>query len=280
MIRKQAQMLSTGAAGSAPSQAAIDRLGPWFHNIHLPDGSQTAPDHWLGDFPNFKWQRLAACVPEDLSGWSVLDIGCNAGFYSIQLARRGAQVLAIDHDRRYLAQAAWAAEQFGLQERISFEKMEVYELAGLERKFDLIWFMGVLYHLRYPLLALDLVADRVQRMLVLQTLMMTGEEVAEVPEDLPFDYRERMHERGFPKMAFIERKFAGDPTNWWIANHACMDAMVRSANLKVVARPLEETYICEPVPGRRAMNRGMPVIRTEDPEAAEARLAAARRGSD
>src|SRR4051812_58580 len=61
------------------SNSEIASLGPWFHNLHLPDGTQTAPDHELGDFPSFKWRNIAAAVPQDLSGWRVLDIGCNAG---------------------------------------------------------------------------------------------------------------------------------------------------------------------------------------------------------
>jgi tRNA (mo5U34)-methyltransferase len=79
-----------------PASDNIETLGPWFHNLHLPDGRQTAPGHRYGDFPNFKWQRIAHCIPADLQGWSVLDIGCNAGFYSIELARRGADVVGLD----------------------------------------------------------------------------------------------------------------------------------------------------------------------------------------
>ena len=203
------------ARHSASPREEIDRLGPWFHNIHLPGGEQTAPDHWLGDFPSFKWQALGPQLPEDLSGWTALDIGCNAGFYSIQLALRGARVLGVDHDTRFLEQAGWAARQFGLEQRIELCKREIYELAGLERRFDLVLFMGVFYHLRYPLLAIDLIADRVRRLLVLQTLMMPGDEVADGQPDLHIHDRERMHERGFPKMAFIEQRLSGDPTNWW-----------------------------------------------------------------
>ena len=66
----------------------IKELSPWFHNLHLPDGTQTAPDHFLGDFPSYKWREIASCLPEDLTGWRALDIGCNAGFYSFELARR------------------------------------------------------------------------------------------------------------------------------------------------------------------------------------------------
>ena len=67
----------------------IGKLGPWFHNIHLPDGTQTAPDHYLGDFPAWKWAELAPVIPSNLTGWTALDVGCNAGYYSFQLARRG-----------------------------------------------------------------------------------------------------------------------------------------------------------------------------------------------
>lgn len=55
-------------------------LGPWFHNIDL-QGVKTAPDHFLGDYPAVKWRRFSDAIPADLSGRSVLDIGCNAGFY-------------------------------------------------------------------------------------------------------------------------------------------------------------------------------------------------------
>lgn len=246
-------------------QETIARLAPWFQNIHLPNGLQTAPNHWLGDFPMFKWKDIAPSIPADLNGWTALDIGCNAGFYSIELAKRGARVTAIDHDPHYLRQARWVADQFKLQDRITFKEAEVYALAELDQSFDLVLFLGVLYHLRYPLLALDIVSDRVKRLLVLQTLMMPGNEVADVPADLHFHDRARMQEAGFPKMAFIEHRLAGDPTNWWVANHACMQAMIRSANLKLLSRPAEETYICEPAPGWRAMNRLIPTIRTEAP---------------
>jgi len=61
----------------------IEELGPWFHNIEL-EGVSTAPDHFLGNYPSIKWRKFAHAIPADLSGKSVLDIGCNAGFYSIK----------------------------------------------------------------------------------------------------------------------------------------------------------------------------------------------------
>src|SRR5512142_540225 len=85
----------------------LAELAPWFHNLHLPDGTQTAPEHPLGDFPRFKWKQIAPVLPADMRGWRVLDVGCNAGFYSFELARRGARVSGVDIGGRYLEQARW-----------------------------------------------------------------------------------------------------------------------------------------------------------------------------
>jgi tRNA (mo5U34)-methyltransferase len=224
----------------------IAALAPWFHNLHLPDGTQTAPGHFLGDFPTFKWEQVRRHLPADLTGWTALDIGCNAGFYSFELARRGASVTGIDHDPHYLRQARWAAGQYGLVDRVNFLQMQVYDLAATPEKYDLVLFMGVLYHLRYPLLGLDIVARKVGRRLIFQTLTMPGEEKVETPADLPIDQREVMLAPGWPKMAFIEHRLANDPTNWWAPTHACVEAMLRSAGLQVTERPGHEIYVCEP----------------------------------
>lgn len=224
----------------------IASLGPWFHNLHLPDGTQTAPNHPLGDFPRFKWLQIAAHLPESLSGWSVLDIGCNAGFYSFELARRGASVTAIDVDPHYLSQAEWAARRFGLEGRIQFVQMSVYDLARSNAVYDLVWFMGVFYHLRYPLLGLDIVSRKTRRMMLFQTLMTPGDEEAGETLKLSLEDRPRMEEPGWPRMAFIEGRFEDDPTNWWVANHAGVQAMLRSAGLRVAARPASEIYLCAP----------------------------------
>jgi tRNA (mo5U34)-methyltransferase len=124
--------------------------------------------------------------------------------------------------------------------------------------FDLVWFMGVFYHLRYPLLALDLLARRTGRLMMFQTLTMPGDLVRADTFDHPIDEREPMLDVGWPKMAFIEHRFAGDPTNWWVANHAGIEAMLRSSGLRVLARPGHEIYLCEPqAPARAAEARAI-----------------------
>lgn len=226
-------------------QQEIDALAPWFHNLHLPGGIQTAPDHFLGDFPSFKWKRISRMIPEDLTGWKILDIGCNAGFYAIELARRGGQVTAIDLDEHYLNQAEWAAEKFGVSRQIIFKKMQVYDLATLEEEFDLVWFMGVFYHLRYPMLALDILSRKCSNLLLFQSLSMPGREEEEVPGNIDIDDRERLEAKGFPKMAFIEQKLAGDPTNWWVPNTSAVKAMLRSCGFEITGNPDDETYLAK-----------------------------------
>ena len=236
-------MTLESAGATAPEVA---RLGPWFHNLHLPGGEETAPDHPLGDYPAYKWNEIAPHLPQDLSGWTALDVGCNAGFYSFELARRGAFVVGVDLDERYLRQARWARARLGLDERVELRRTQVYDLARSDETYDLVLFLGVLYHLRHPLLALDLLAERTRRLLVLQTLTMPGTAAIDAPDDLDLDERTRLRHPGWPAMAFIEHRLADDPTNWWAPNQACVDAMARSAGLDVVARPGHEIVVCRP----------------------------------
>jgi len=224
----------------------IAALAPWFHNLHLPDGRQTAPDHPLGDFPAFKWEQIAPHLPDRLDGWTALDIGCNAGFYSFALAERGACVTGLDPDERYLDQARWAAARLELQDRVEFRRASVYDLTDTDEQWDLVLFMGVLYHLRHPLLGLDLVARRVRRLLVLQTLTLPGAERAPTPGDLRLNQRARLLDSGWPKMAFVERRLAEDETNWWVPNVAGVEAMARSAGLEPEALPAHEVWLCRP----------------------------------
>ena len=232
----------------------IEALGPWFHNLRI-GGIETAPDHFLGDYPAFKFERFAQALPEDLTGKTVLDIGCNAGFYSIEMKRRGAaEVLGIDSDDRYLAQARFAAEALG-HSGISFENLSVYDVGKLGRRFDVVIFMGVLYHLRHPLLALDLIREHVAGdLLLFQTMQQGSSDILLVPEDHPFHVPGTnrpptfFDNPAYPRMHFIERKFAHDWTNWWAPNKAGAQALLRAAGFTIEAEPEEEVYLCRVAP--------------------------------
>jgi len=230
-------------------RARAAELGPWFHNLDL-NGVSTAPDHFLGDYPRVKWQRFADALPADLRGKSVLDIGCNAGFYCMEMKRRGAdRVLGVDFDEDYLAQARFATEVAGLD--IDFRKLSVYDVGALGEKFDLVIFIGVLYHLRHPLLALDLIHQHVARdLLVFQSMQRGSNSVAPVAADYDFWQTGHFDDPGYPKLHFIEHHYAGDPTNWWAPNRACSEAMLRSAGFAVLQHPEEEVFVCRRVERR------------------------------
>lgn len=232
----------------------VRELGDWFHNMNLA-GVQTAPAHFLGDYPAVKWQRFAHAIPQDLAGVSVLDVGCNAGFYAIEMKRRGAaRVVGVDTDERYLAQARFAARVADAE--IEFHQMSVYQLPSLRERFDIVLFMGVLYHLRHPLLALDLLHEHIaDDLLVFQSMLRGSAGTKDFDADYHFWQMEHFEDPAYPRMYFVEQQYAGDPTNWWIPNRACAEAMLRSAGFAVVDRPEEEVFICHRVPGDAARLR-------------------------
>jgi tRNA (mo5U34)-methyltransferase len=234
-----------GSDRAAPGRAAIEErvreLAPWFHDLDL-HGVRTAPDHPLGNFLENLWATVGGAFPEDMRGLSVLDIGCNAGFYTFRLAERGATVTAIDHDPHYLRQARYAADVLGHD--VEILEMEAYDVPDLGRRFDYVLFMGVLYHLRYPLLGLDRVREVVRRRIVFQTLVRGSMETMDVQEDYPFEEEGIFDDPRFPRLYFLEHRYAADPTNWWVANESGAAALLRTAGFRIEEHAGPGIYFC------------------------------------
>ena len=81
-------------------------------------------------------------------------------------------------------------------------------------------------------------------MFVFQSMQRGSGEAKPLDSDYPFWETELFEAPAFPKLHFIEQRYADDPTNWWIPNRACSEAMLRSAGFGIVAHPEEEVYIC------------------------------------
>ena len=243
MLRASSVAADAGRLESADIRRRVDALGPWFHNINL-QGVMTAPEHPLGDYPALKWRRFAGHIAPHVPGRTVLDIGCNGGFYAIEMKRLGAKrVVAIDYDESYLAQARFAAEV--CETDIEFHRLSVYDVAKLRERFDIVVFMGVLYHLRHPLLALDLINEHVAKdTMVFQSMLRGSTETVPVAENYDFWQADHFDQPEYPKLHFVEQRYASDPTNWWVPNRACAEAMLRSAGFDITARPEDEVYIC------------------------------------
>src|SRR5436309_1479937 len=200
--------------GATELARRIAELGEWFHNIDLK-GTPTAPNHFLGDFPRVKWKEIASVFPEDMTGATVLDLGCNGGFYSLEMKRRGAShVLGVDVDDRYLSQAKFAAETLGLE--IEFQKRFVYDVYQIPGQFDYVFFMGVFYHLRYPLYALDKVIKKVKCKLIFQTMIRGSLASPQLKDDYHFWNKEIFASLDFPSMYITDKKYACEPPNWSI----------------------------------------------------------------
>jgi tRNA (mo5U34)-methyltransferase len=190
----------------------------WYHQIDLGDGIVTPG---VDDTPN----RMAPLeLPSDLSGKSVLDIGAWDGVFTFEAERRGAsRVLATDS-------YCWGGEGWGTKEgfltasRILGSQADDLEIDVMDLSpdivgtFDLVLFVGVLYHLRHPLLALERVAS------------VTGEQ-------LIFDSHTAKVEDPDPVMLFYPgTELNDDPTNWWGANPPAVEAMLRDVGFRRIER--------------------------------------------
>ena len=136
-------------------RAEVERLiaehGRWWHEIELAPGIVTPGD----DSNRMKLPILDALgLPHDLRGKRALDIGCSDGYFSFELEKRGADVVAIDFVPETYTGFATARKILG--SRVDYRMDNVYNLTPDDYgRFDVVLFLGVLYHLRKPLAALD-----------------------------------------------------------------------------------------------------------------------------
>ncbi len=143
-------------------ETQIRELEPWYHKVTLPDGSVTP-----GKIDTArKFDIFSECLPKDLSGTSVLDLGCSSGGLSLAYALRGAEVTGIDSKCREVEQARFLFDSCGLAG--SFHQDDVMN-AWRYGRFDIVNACGLLYHLPYPVLFLDQLSYVCKNQLILAT---------------------------------------------------------------------------------------------------------------
>lgn len=142
----------------------------WWHSFELPNGSLVEGVCSLAGLKN----RLAQFpIPADLRGKRVLDIGCWDGWFSFELERRGAEVMAVDcwDNPRFRQMSA------AYNSRVDYRQLDMYELTPRRvGRFDIVLFMGVLYHLKHPLLALERVCALATELAAVDSFVMREEQ--------------------------------------------------------------------------------------------------------
>jgi tRNA (mo5U34)-methyltransferase len=194
----------------------------WHHIMEFPFGLRSPGAY----DPTDLLQRLGL---GRLDGLRVLDIGARDGFFSFACERLGAEVVAVDHSAPELTGFPVARQIYG--SHVEYVQANVYDLTPeqLGGTFDVVLFLGVLYHLRHPLLALDRVRQLCRGQLWLETLvcdsgLFTGYETRERNGTLAANLRD------LPFAQFLPvARFHSDPTNKWVPNTACVRALLEDA---------------------------------------------------
>jgi tRNA (mo5U34)-methyltransferase len=196
--------MSAGASSHVRSWRQEFESRGWWHSFDLPDGQRI---DGVCKIEGLRKRLEQYPIPEDLRGARVLDIGAWDGWYSFEMERRGAEVLAIDcwdNPRFHQVHAA-------LGSRVEYRQMDVYELRpDVLGRFDIVLFMGVLYHLKHPLLGLERVCSVSAELVAVDSFILAEEQR--------------------PVMEFYETdEFGGQTDNWCAPSLPCLMALCRAA---------------------------------------------------
>lgn len=198
-------------------QQTLEKTG-WWHSFELPDGrliqgvsTLAAQKMRIGQFP----------IPEDLRGKRVLDVGTWDGWFAMEMERRGADVVAIDR---------WENPRFHeirnlLGSRVDYRQLSVYDLDPNQiGRFDIVLFMGVLYHLKHPLLALERVCSVAKDLVAVESFVLRDR------------HRPGLGVEEHALMEFYEHEeFGGQFDNWVAPTVPCLLGFCRTAGFVRVA---------------------------------------------
>jgi tRNA (mo5U34)-methyltransferase len=212
----------------------LKRLEPWFHRIDLGGGLFTKTESVMGepvDHPYGPWQTIQKLLPADLSGITLLDVGCNAGFYALEAKRRGAKrVLGVDGQRQHVRQGLFVRKVLGLE--VEFRRLNVYELSPrVVGQFDITLALGLLYHLKHPILALENLYRVTKELLVIETAIMP---VGETPKSFAYSFgamKAILH-----PLAYVENppESKEQVFNWFLPGIEALMALLRNAGFAEV----------------------------------------------
>ena len=189
---------------------ALYKLG-WYHSFEFPDGTSIEGVQSIAHLRE-RWARFP--LPEDLSGRRVLDIGAWDGWFSFEAERRGAHVTAVD----VVEIPNFLAARERLASRVDYRVTNLYKIPQLELgTFDYVFFLGVLYHVKHPMLALELVCALTRDVAIVECAVIDG----------PAYSSGRREE--IPTLEFFETdELGGHFDNWFGPSVASVMAMCRA----------------------------------------------------
>jgi len=189
-------------------RAQIATVAHWYHRIEVRPGIVTPG---INDSPLVLRQLR---LPDDCRNLRVLDLGTRDGYFAFELERRGAEVLAVDYMPLEVTGFSIASRLVGSRVRYLHENL--YNLnPDTIGTFDLVLFLGLLYHLPDPIRALRIVRSLSRSRMILETLVI---------DDL----------KSVPIMRFFPGdSLGGDPSNYWGPNVACVRAMLAETEFAV-----------------------------------------------
>jgi tRNA (mo5U34)-methyltransferase len=185
------------------------RLGPWYQSFNLAD--------WLKIEAVHDADSVLGCLdllgfPRDFSGKTVLDVGCNAGYYSFVAKSRGARrVVGIELDRHFVRQAEYLSILLGLA--VQFVHDDVHNVDARLGIFDIVICSGLLYHIPDPTNVLARLSDVCADAILIESEFLLDPALTHMSR-------------------FIGGAYRGDPTNWWIYGPQCLEGMVRAAGFQ------------------------------------------------
>jgi tRNA (mo5U34)-methyltransferase len=206
----------------------LKRLEPWFHRIDLGNGLYTKSASAIGEpleHPRPTWEKVKVCLPEGVAGKTVLDVGCNAGFYAIEMKRReAARVLGIDSQRNLISQAIFVRDLLGLE--IEYRRMSVYDLDPRDLgQFDITLALGLLYHCKHLVLALEKLFTVTRELLIIETAIYP-------PEHAPasFSYEVGGQKPVLHPLAYVENPPDAKEAiyNWFLPGVSALCALLKN----------------------------------------------------
>jgi tRNA (mo5U34)-methyltransferase len=248
---------------------SIKKLEPWWHCIDLGDGIQTKTNSLMGEqinHPIDRWEVIGRCVPADLTGKSVLDIGCNAGFFSIEAKRRNAaRVLGIDAQRHEIMQAQFVKRVLGLD--IEYQQMNIYDVSpATVGTFDVTLALGLLYHCKHLLLAIETLFAVTNELLIVDSSVLPQDDAANSVSFGWGSLQEKVQLLGYVEQSSKPRN--ENHANWFFTTGECLKAMLLDVGFHKVDVALNE--------GRRAVltcHKNLELLNSRTPRGLNARIA-------